>query len=662
MTSNGPDGWCGSDVEAVLGLAKDHHDPEAASALIAEILASISDGFIALDAELRVLYFNQAAERLLGRTAADILGQPLFEAFPEAAGSLFEQEYSRAIREERTVTFEAYFGVEPYANWYSIRAHPRRGGLLVYFQVITDRKNTEGDLRRAVESLHAVLEAVPLPIIDLDPGWRVVGLRNPAAERLMGTKGGEVLGRPLPLSPVEGEPSVERLAARVAAGGSVEGVDVTVSRADGDEVRCALYAAAVGGPAAGAVCVLADLSGAKRAEEDRLKLEAQLQHAQKLESLGVLAGGIAHDFSNMLMGVLGNASLALLQLPPESPARQAVEHIETAAVRASELAKQMLAYSGRGRFVVQPLNLSILVDEMRHLVSASISKRATVRCLLDPDLPPVMGDATQIRQIVMNLLTNASDALEDKPGVITVATGAQRVDGRYLQTVFMDEDLAEGQYVFLEVSDTGCGMDQDTKKRIFDPFFTTKFHGRGLGLAAVLGIVRGHGGALKVYSEPGGGSAFKVLFPCAEVEAPEPGSAGGAAPASVTSLRGTVLVADDEAGVRQVAEAALTMAGYNVLLAEDGQEAIDVFREHADKIAAVLLDMTMPRMGGEEAFRELRAISPDVKVILSSGFNEQDAITRFVGKGLAGFLQKPYRPQELYERLRQVLGGEGPDA
>jgi len=399
--------------------------------------------------------------------------------------------------------------------------------------------------------------------------------------------------------------------------------------------------------------IVRDISERKRAERERQQLQQQMQQSQKLESLGVLAGGIAHDFNNLLMAILGNASLALMKMRPESPSLLHIEKIESAARRAAELTNQMLAYSGRGKFVVEPLTLSRVVAEMRHLLEAVVSKKVVLKYDFAGDIPRVEADAAQIRQVVMNLILNGSDAIGDRSGVISVTTGALKADRAYLTDTYMDWDLPEGYYVFLEVSDTGQGMDPATRSKIFDPFFTTKFSGRGLGLAAVLGIVRGHGGAIKVYSEPGRGTTVKVLLPAAD----EPREVKVVKPRAADDWRGEglVLVVDDEEMIRETARMILEAAGFDVLLAEDGRDGVEVFREHADEICVVLLDMTMPHMGGEEAFTELRRIRSDVRVILSSGYNEQEATNRFAGKGLAGFIQKPYHPQDLAALLRGIL-------
>ncbi len=397
-----------------------------------------------------------------------------------------------------------------------------------------------------------------------------------------------------------------------------------------------------------------DLSERRKAEEERHNLEARMQDVQKLESLGVLAGGIAHDFNNLLMAILGNADLALHNLSPASPARSSVEDIERASQRAADLCRQMLAYSGKGRFVVGRYDLTEIVREMTRMLEISISKKAALHYRFAGDVPPVQVDVTQMRQVIMNLITNASEALGDDGGVISVSSGAMECDRAYLSESYLDDNLPEGRYVFLEVADTGCGMDAETRRRIFDPFFTTKFAGRGLGLAAVLGIVRGHKGAIKVYSEPGKGTTIKILLPAAEwtPEEREPAAEKSSRPRG----SGTILLVDDDPNVRVVGSAMLELLGYKALTASNGREGLEVFRGRGDEITLVILDLTMPEMGGEEAFREIHRLRSDVRVILSSGYNEQDVVQRFAGKGLAGFIQKPYTVAMLRETLDRVFG------
>ncbi|BCG45768.1 Multi-sensor hybrid histidine kinase [Citrifermentans bremense] len=396
-----------------------------------------------------------------------------------------------------------------------------------------------------------------------------------------------------------------------------------------------------------------DVTDEKRLTAEKKKMEAQMLHVQKLESLGVLAGGIAHDFNNILMSVMGNAELALLNLPPESPARINLQNIEISSQRAADLARQMLAYSGKGNFVIEETDVNRLIEEMNHMLEVSISKKVTMRFSLDSHLPLVSVDATQIRQVIMNLVINASEAIGDRSGVISISTGAMECDAAFLTRLWLNDTLKEGKYVYFEVADDGCGMEQATLTKIFDPFFTTKFTGRGLGMAAVLGIVRGHKGTIEVHSEPGKGSKFTVFLPALPPGTPR--REQEAEVAQLTTGTGTVMLVDDEETIRNLGTEMLQILGYSVLTAEDGVVAVDLFQKHHNDIVCVILDQTMPNLDGEQTFRILHSIDPAVKVIMSSGFSEQDIAERFTGRGLAGFIQKPYRLANL-SRMLQELG------
>ena len=388
---------------------------------------------------------------------------------------------------------------------------------------------------------------------------------------------------------------------------------------------------------------------------ERKRLNERLQQTHKLESLGVLAGGIAHDFNNLLTGILGNASLALEDLGPEHPARASLQNVVSTAERAAVLTRQLLAYAGKGRFVIQPLDLSALVREIGSLLETSMPRTVRLDLRLNQALPPIEGDAAQIQQLIMNLVINAAEAIgAHTAGTVTVSTSLRTVDETYIQQTLAPTEIEPGTYIVLEVEDTGTGMDEATLSRIFDPFFSTKFAGRGLGLAATLGIVRGHKGALTVRSAPGQGSHFTVLLPA---------GAGEALPAQVASSaqtargRGTILVIDDEEVVRQTTRSILERLGYRVMVAKDGLEGVDLFRDLRGSVDLVLLDLTMPAMPGEEALERLKAISPDVPVLLSSGYSQSEAMRRFTGKPLAGFLEKPFTAADLAEQVRLALGG-----
>ncbi len=394
------------------------------------------------------------------------------------------------------------------------------------------------------------------------------------------------------------------------------------------------------------------LVGFSRDITQKKNAEEALLQAQKLESLGVLAGGIAHDFNNLLTAVLGNVNLAQMQLSPESPAQPYLANMEKTVLKASELTKQMLAYSGKGRFVVKLHDLNHLVQGMTHLLQVSISKRITLRYELEPMLPALEADAAQIQQVVMNLVTNASDAIGDTDGSIGIRTGFLRLDEAYIASTFPNQTLNPGPYVFLEVSDSGCGMSPEIQGRIFDPFFSTKAVGRGLGLSAMLGILRGHHAGIKIYSEPGRGTTFQLFFPASETPLAQD---AGPQPERETLLQGLVLVVDDEPVILETAAAALRHMGFTVLSARDGVEGLEIFRAHSSEIRLVLLDLTMPRMDGRETFQALRQIRPDLPVILSSGYNEQESAQGFLGQGLAGFIQKPYSLKELRAVITAVL-------
>ena len=385
--------------------------------------------------------------------------------------------------------------------------------------------------------------------------------------------------------------------------------------------------------------------------ERRRQEQAQLQ-SQKLESLGILAGGIAHDFNNLLTAILGNISLAQLCMSKVAPAWPYLENMERAVQRATNLTRQMLAYSGKGRFVVGPLDLNQAVQELSHLLSVSTSKKVAIRYQLGESLPTVIGEASQIQQVVMNLVTNAAEAIGDAEGIVSIRTGVQTYGAADLERDFPGQPMESGAFLTLEVSDTGQGMTPEVQARIFEPFFTTKFTGRGLGLSAMQGIVRGHRGGIRVYSEVGKGTTFKLIFPAGTGVVPE---AEDVAEQEVWTGRGTILVVDDEEAVRLVATDMIRSMGFEVVTAEDGVQALARFRECPVPICAVLMDLTMPHMDGLETFRELRRLDPGCRVVLTSGYNEQEAIQDFLGKGLAAFVQKPFLRGDLLKALRRAL-------
>ncbi|WP_353265518.1 response regulator [Gemmatimonas sp.] len=392
---------------------------------------------------------------------------------------------------------------------------------------------------------------------------------------------------------------------------------------------------------------LVDVSERRAQDEEHARIEEQVRRTQKLESLGVLAGGIAHDFNNLLVGMLGNASLAVEELPDHSSARPLLEDLQVAARRAAELTRQLLADSGKGRFVVEPVDLSALVREMGRLLTTVVSKKAHIVSELRDDLPRVRADATQLRQVVMNVITNASDALGDAPGTITIRTRRMHATRAWLASAQVGADIAEGEYLVLEVSDTGVGLHADDMPRIFDPFFSSKGPGRGLGLAAVLGIVRAHRGAVRIVSTAEQGTTVAVLLPADDASTDDPSESKATA-----GRHHTVLVVDDDAAALRVAERVLQRDGYRVLTAPHGRAALEVYAERGPAIDAVLLDLTMPELSGWETLRELRQLDPSVTVLLMSGYAQEPGASI---DGAAGFLAKPYSAEELRTAMAGVL-------
>ncbi len=397
-----------------------------------------------------------------------------------------------------------------------------------------------------------------------------------------------------------------------------------------------------------------DLAPRRAAEQEKLRLMQQLQETQKLESLGVLAGGVAHDFNNLLTAILGNATLARESLAHPADVADMLGQIERAADQAAGLCRQMLAYAGKGQLLMQPLDLSAMVMDTVSLVEMTIGRRARLELRLAAGLPAVRGDSSQLRQILINLVHNGAEAITGRDGRIVVSTERRRIDGRLLATAQVRSEVAEGEGVALIVSDNGAGMDRETQERIFEPFFTTKFTGRGLGLAAVLGIVRAHGALLDVQSESGRGTTFTLVLPAVAAEPIEPAAAAPAAPAG-GRRKGRVLVVDDERSIRDVARQVLQRMGLTVDVAADGDAALALCSDEPRRYDLMLIDITMPGQDGIATLRELRRRGTEGPAVLMSGFSEQQIRERAEADGIADFLQKPFDYAALWAKVEAVL-------
>jgi len=510
---------------------------------------------------------------------------------------------------------------------------------------------TRSELRRSLARLQRIFDSVEEVYLETALDGRILEV-SPSASRwvgrdveLRGQSSWDFYARP---------EDRERLMAALRRDGRVRDFETEARLPDGRTVVCASNLALLTDEETGEARIagsLRDITDQKRAEVERRKLEQQMQQAQKLESLGLLAGGIAHDFNNLLTGVLGSAELALLELAADHPARARVEAIRPIARRATELCRELLAYSGRARFDVVPVDISALVRGMEELLRVSVPKKTQLERDLAANLPAIVGDATQLGQIVLNLVINAAEAM-DGSGIVGIRTRAVQCSVADLVSEHVSETPPSGDYVLLEVSDTGPGMSETVRRHLFDPFFTTKFSGRGLGLAAVLGIVRGHRGTVQVVSEPGRGSAFRLLFPVADAAVAEIRDADPQAP---WTGRGRVLLVDDEASVREVSAALLAHLGFEVTLAEGGRRALELFGASADAFALAIVDLTMPDLSGIEVARELLRIRPGTPVLLTSGYSEEEGVALLEHAGVRGFLAKPFSLEDLRFRIRAAL-------
>jgi len=612
-------------------------------------------GLCLIGVDFRYLRINERLAVMNGLPADEHLGRTVSEVIP-AAAPLLTRMLARIIGSGRPV-LDWHFRTEKspargprdlLASYYPVRtASGATLGVAGVVQDITDLKRVERALRESEQRFRALIENSADGFVLLD-----------AAGQLQYT-GPPVLGYPPQkfrghsaldlIHPDDRNAWREAFTAFVGRPGAVLTTEHRVRHQDGswrwiEAVSKNLLQDPV---ISGVVVNYRDVT-------ERKRLEEQLRQTQKLESIGVLAGGIAHDFNNLLTGVLGNATLTLDLLQPGHPVRPHIEEVIQAAESAAHLTRQLLAYSGKGRFIIQPVDLSELTREMIALVRASIPRNVELTLNLLPGLPAVEGDRGQLQQLVMNLAINGAEAIPpEQNGTVVLTTALRTIAGDSTGETFAGSAMHPGLYVMLEVKDSGRGMDPETQTKIFDPFFSTKFSGRGLGLSAVMGIVRGHQGAVTVSSVPGEGTTFQVLLPAGVRPVFRP-----AEPSVRDNLSGTgtILVADDEEIVRRAVRGALERQGYRVLLAADGQAAVDLLRSR-DDVELVLLDLTMPVLGGEEALRQMRLVRPDIRIVLSSGYNEAEALRRFAGQQFSGFIQKPYTAAQLAEMVKSVIGG-----
>jgi len=616
------------------------------------ILETIDALIVVLDPQGRIVLFNRGCECATGYTFEEVRGRAIWDVLTlheevDAVREVFRDLAAGDTPSRHENYWRTKDGGRCWISWSNSILTGEAGEVAFVIGTGIDRTTQ----RRAEESLAVIVENAIDAIVTANEQGDIETF-NAAATRLFGYTAEEAVGSNLAvLMPEPHADSHDDYIGRYLTSGEKRiiglGREVLCRRKDGSTFPAEL------GVTEAHIAGRRVFTGILRDLTERKRLESSMQQAQKLESLGVLAGGIAHDFNNLLMSIRGLAGVALQELDEDDKTHDLVARIEKAALRASDLTKQMLAYSGKAPFEPEFVRLPELVEEMGALLAAVISKNVVIEYDLAADTPGVEGSPTQLRQVVMNLITNASDACAATSGRIVVRCGRWHADAETLASAVLHDRLPAGTYAFIEVADTGVGMDTETRARMFDPFFTTKFGGHGLGLAAALGIVRGHNGGIRVDSEPEKGARIRVVLPCAE--APENAAGETTEPDDDWRGTGTILVVDDDEDARYAARLMLRKAGFDVVEAKDGFEAIELLSARPDAFRAVLLDLTMPGMDGSETCRKLRGIRPGIIVIVASGYGEQETARRFPPGDCAGFIQKPFGPKDLARKLREIL-------
>lgn len=525
---------------------------------------------------------------------------------------------------------------------------------LMSWSLIVARREVNEAVVNAKKDWERTFDAVPDLISIIDLGHTVIRVNKAMADRC-GLKPEELIGRKC-YDVIDGKstPHANCPHAKMIQDGQVYNTkneekmlngyfDITVSPLfDGENSITAC------------VHVMRDITGRKLAEEEKQALEAQFQQTQKLESLGVLAGGIAHDFNNILTIILGHCYMVKEKVDTGMSDITRIDQIETAANRAADLCRQMLAYAGNSPLLNVRIYLWLLVDEIVRMLQSAIKKNVTIKLDLKRDVPEISGDSAQIQQVIMNLIINAAEAIGDNNGTIMVGLKKINIQAGQLEIDFLGKVISAGEYACLEVCDDGCGMDENVSKRIFEPFYTTKFTGRGLGMSAILGIIKSHNGSLQLSSKPGVGTAFKVYFPLPDKVAAVK-SEQKPLHAPFDNLNGTVLLVDDEGALRTIGSALVNTMGYKAITAVNGSEALSLCKARGGEIDLVMLDLIMPEMGGVEAYHELRKINKDMPVIICSGYGAESVSTITATDDNASFLHKPYNSTELCRVLNEKM-------
>ncbi|MFP4053246.1 MAG: PAS domain S-box protein [Phycisphaerae bacterium] len=619
---------------------------------LSQILESVSDGFFALDQELKVTYFNRAAERLLGRPAEEVVGRELFEAFPEARGSVFEQEYRRALWQAQPLWFETHFLNPPYANWYEVHVYPYAGGLSVFFQVTTERREAQQKLQASEQHLRTIVRNMPVLLDAFDAEGRIIAW-NREAERVTGYCAEEMVGRKDGLEVLypDDDYRTQMLQEIERAGGSFRGREWTLTARDGTKRHVLWWNTSAQFPIPGwdTWAVGVDVTEQRSAASEKSNLEAQLRQAQKMEVIGRLAGGVAHDFNNLLSPILGYSELGQNLAAGSEPLGSYFQEIKKAAQRSRDLTRQLLAFGRKQMLHLVNIELGEDIRSLRSVLRSVVREDVQIEYHLSERPASVLADPQQVQQILMNLVINAQDAMPEG-GKITIETDRVSLDQEYARE---HPGIEPGEYGILMVTDNGHGMDSDTLSHIFEPFFTTKpsEQGTGLGLATVYGIIKQHGGEIWVYSEPGQGTTFKVYLPLVESDQ-APRRETPFIRASKASGE-TILVVEDEQVVRRLAADVLQRSGYRVITAADPREAIEKFGD--DGVDLLLTDVVMPGMNGKQLYQALNERDPSLRVVYMSGYTGNAIAHHGVLDRGVRFLAKPFTVDSLLSKVAEAI-------
>ena len=608
---------------------------------------NISDGFFILAGEdLIVTYSNFAAEELLGRKAKDILGKPLFEAFPEAKGSVFEKKYRQTYQTKKFLSFEIYFGVKPYENWYDVRVYPGDQSISVFFQITTERKRGEEALRESESRHRQFIENAVLGLFQVTKEGQFL-MSNRRMAKIFGydsqqdfLSGVDNITE-LYVNPEERQKILQEIDER----GHIDGREMSFKRKDGDPIFCNAYVRSTQNEDGKYI-----YEGLLEDVTEKKNMVAQLQQVNKMESIATLAGGVAHEFNNALMGVMGNIELLKMDLPLDEGRHKTLDTMNTAGHRMSRLTDQLLAYAKGGKYQPKNLQLDDFVIETLPILQHNLSPTVRVETDFPKDISHIKADHAQMQMVLSAILTNSNEAIEDE-GTIRITAENKDVDDDFAN---QHPGLKLGPYVSLTIEDDGRGMDEETRSGIFEPFFTTKFQGRGMGMAAAYGIVRNHDGWISVESELGRGTVVQIYLPAIEIEVENPKKTK----AEATAGTGTILMIEDEDVVIEVTQAMLEMLGYRVMVAKTGKDAIHIAETFDGQIDLALLDIKLPDIDGRNLYPLIMKARSNLKVIVFSGYSIDGPAREILDAGAQDFIQKPFSIATLSEKLKEVFEGE----